>query len=378
MRIDSSWQTRNWEQLKEETQARANRGGYPIFGIKPEDAREALSLIHSLDPNEWGSAWMNIGNRYMGYANARKADRKATAAAFLSAWYLYSVGGWPTAFAPRKKESAGRAREAFSAYAKIVEPAIELLSIPFENSTIQAYLQKPAGVDRPPVVISIAGTDLFKDYVTLEGMPLLNCGFANIGVDMPGTADAPVPARPSSERMYSAMIDYIKTRLDLDGDRIIVRGSSWGSYWSARVAFAEPKRLRGVIFQSGPVDAYFSRAWQETAFRTKEFLFDYVPSRLHMLGVETVEEAYELMPLLSLAKEGLLEKPAPPMLLIAGGKDTQVPYSDFRLLLENGSPKTAWVNPSGGTMGRSLTIKDEMIRDTVIIPWIRQRFDAPA
>ena len=75
-----------------------------------------------------------------------------------------------------------------------------------------------------------------------------------------------------------------------------------------------------------------------------------------------------------LADAGLLQKPSPPMLLIAGAKDTQVPFEDFLLLLRNGSPKHAWVNPEGQTMGRSLTVKDDEITASVIIPWVRQRF----
>ncbi len=72
----------------------------------------------------------------------------------------------------------------------------------------------------------------------------------------------------------------MQSRADLDGTRIVVRGESWGSYWAARVGFAEVKRLKGVVFQSGPVDGYFQRSWQEKAFQTREFLFDYVELRV--------------------------------------------------------------------------------------------------
>ena len=61
------------------------------------------------------------------------------------------------------------------------------------------------------------------------------------------------------------------------------------------------------------------------------------------------------------------------MLVIAGAKDTQVPFEDFLLLMRNGSPKHAWVNPDGQTMGRSLTVKDDDITAKVIIPWVRDR-----
>lgn len=364
------WRQRSWEELKAETRERAGRNAYPVFDIDPADADEALSNISSLDPDEWALAWSSIGDRYEEAARAANVSADA-ARLFRSAWSLYSLARWPVASSPQKKKAHTKAGEVFASYGRLIEPAIEPVRIPFEGSEIVAYLQKPAGIDRCPVVISIAGTDLFKDYTAIEGSSLVGYGIANIGVDMPGTGDAPVPARPGAERMYAALIDYIDGRTDLDGDRIVVRGSSWGSYWSARLAFAHPDRMRGAVVQSGPVHHYFSREWQEVAFGTREFLFDYVPSRLHMLGVATAEEAFELMPTFSLS--GLVKNPTPPMLLIAGLQDSQVPYSDFKLLLENGSPKTAWVNPAGKTMGRSTSIGDAMIRDSVIIPWIRQR-----
>ena len=154
----------------------------------------------------------------------------------------------------------------------------------------------------------------------------------------------------------------------------MVRGESWGSYWALRVAYAEPTRIRGTVFQSGPVDGYFQRSWQEPAFKTKEFLFDYVPSRLHMLGVGSVEAAYRFMPTLSLKTEGLIDKPTAPMLVIGGYLDSQVPFADTELLLTHGSSKYAWINPTGQTMGRSVTIKDQWIFDTVIVPWVQEQF----
>jgi hypothetical protein len=94
-----------------------------------------------------------------------------------------------------------------------------------------------------------------------------------------------------------------------------------------------------------------------------------------MLGVATVEEAFALMPTLSLLDSGLIDRPTPPMLLIGGAKDTQVPFSDFMLMLQHGSPKHAWVNPEGQTMGRSPTVKDDDIFREVVVPWVRQRLE---
>jgi esterase FrsA len=373
---DDARQTRTWEELKAETQARADRGAYPVFGIAAQDAHDALEMIGSLDPEEWGAAWMAIGDRHVADAQiaASRADIESARDNYLAAWRLYTLGRWPVARSPKKVECQVRARTAFEAHGRLVTPAIETIRIPFEDREIVAFLQMPADVPKPPALISIGGSDLWKDTVAIQSRAFLKHGIAVIAVDMPGTGDAPLPVRPGSERIYSAVIDYVQSRGDLDGRRIIVRGQSWGSYWSACTGYAETQRLKGVVFQSGPVHHYFQRAWQQEAFKTREFLFDYVPSRLHMLGQHTVEEAFTFMPSLSLADAGLIQRPTPPMLLIAGAKDTQVPFDDFLLLLQNGSPKHAWVNPEGATMGRSRTLKDDEITARVIVPWVRQQF----
>lgn len=257
----------------------------------------------------------------------------------------------------------------------MLDPKIEALRIPFEGKAIDAYLEKPPGTARPPVVIDIGGVDEWKDAAAMDGRAFLGHGIADVAVDMPGTGDAPLPGRPGSERTYSAVIDYLQTRADLDGTRIVVRGVSWGSYWAARVAYAEPKRLRGAVFQSGPVEAYFRRDWQEKALHTKEYLFDFVASRLYILAQPSVEAMLDFMPSLSLAP--MLDRPTPPMLVIGGVRDSQNPFSDVLLLLQHGSPKYAWVNPEGGHMGRSATVSDGQIFDQVVLPWIVARLSEP-
>jgi esterase FrsA len=368
---------RTWEELKGETLSRAERGAYPVFHIDPADARVILDNIHSLSPEEWGSEWMKAGDVHFARAQSLSTSQPTAARdEYLHAWRLYGMGGWPVASSPSKAESRAKAWKAFEAYGKLESPKIESVSIPFEGKAIKITLQRPDGVAHPPVVIGIAGSDLWRDYAAITMRSFPPYGIAAITVDMPGTGDSPVASRPGAERVYSAVIDYVQSRADLDGTRIIVRGESWGSYWAARVGVAEVKRLKGVVFQSGPVDGYFQRSWQEKAFQTREFLFDYVESRLHMLGVSSVEEAYQLMPTLSLKAEGLLDQPTPPMLVIGGVKDTQVPFSDTELLLQHGSPKYAWINPTGQTMGRSATVKDQWIFDHVVVPWVKDQFSA--
>src|SRR4051794_11436931 len=160
---DDQWQTRTWDELKAESQARAARGAYPVFGISAADAREALAMIGSLDPEEWGAAWMAIGDRYAEQAQAalRAGNGQAAQDGYLAAWRLYTLGRWPVASSSKKLQCLEKAKQAFVAYGQLLDAKIEIIRIPFEGKEIVAFLEMPSGVARPPVVISIGGSDLW-------------------------------------------------------------------------------------------------------------------------------------------------------------------------------------------------------------------------
>src|SRR5215212_10854843 len=130
------WQTRTWNELKAETQARAE-----------------LAMIGSLDPEEWGAAWVTIGDRYMERAQAaeRAGEGQAAQQGYMAAWRLYTLGRWPVASSPKKMQSLGKARQAFAAYGQLLDPKIETIRIPFEGKEIVAFLQRPPSLARPPV-----------------------------------------------------------------------------------------------------------------------------------------------------------------------------------------------------------------------------------
>ena len=88
---------RTLEELKTETQARADRNAYPLIGLRPDDVREALSRINSLDRDEWAAAWSAVAERYDIRARSEEAsgNGKAAQADYLMAWRYYSFGRWP-------------------------------------------------------------------------------------------------------------------------------------------------------------------------------------------------------------------------------------------------------------------------------------------
>src|SRR6266852_3948113 len=57
-------QERTIDEIKIETQARAERGAYPLIGLDPGDVREALASIKTRDRDEWATAWSAVADRY--------------------------------------------------------------------------------------------------------------------------------------------------------------------------------------------------------------------------------------------------------------------------------------------------------------------------
>src|SRR4051794_5927800 len=371
--------TRSWLELKEAVQDRVNRNAYPLTGYDKEEVREVLSRIHSLDRDEWARSWIEQGDRHLAQAKSAQSagDRAKAREAYLAAWRYYGFGAWPTQNSDGKREAQRRATAAFRSYAALAEPAIEVLRVPFEGKEITAYLQLPAGTRAAPVVMSVGGLDSYKEYVVEQyGPGYLAAGLGYLAIDMPGTGEAPIKIDVGAERLFSRLLDALAARKDVDPKRIGFMGVSWGGHWAARVAFTEKDRVRAVVDWAGPADLYFSREWQSKALSTREYLFDLFAARAGVYGVSSLEDFYAYGPRMSLKNGDWLAKPAAPMLLVNGEKDSQVPIEDLYLLLRNGSPKEAWVNPQGGHIGRGPGWSDTRIFKEVVVPWLAKKLNS--
>jgi esterase FrsA len=364
---------RTWEELAAEVQSRTDRQVYPMTGMRPDDVREILASIKSLDRDEWGRAWSAMGERWTAQGKAKeKSDRAGAADDHIMAWRYFAFGAWPTQNAPEKQKAYDRCVAAFESYGRLQTPAIETLRIPFEGKEIVGYLQLPESPRPAPVVLTIGGLDSYKEYTAERYGPVYMAHrMGYVALDAPGTGHAPLKADVDSERFYSAVIDYLLTRPDVDPDRIGLQGVSFGGYWATKVAYAEPGRLKCVVNWAGPTDAFFKRDWQAKAFGTREYLFDMAPAMFRVYGASDIEDYLLRAARMSVRDQGLTERPAPPMLLVNGERDTVAPIEDLYVILRNGpTPKTAWVNPVGWHLASSAEWNDERIMREVIVRWL--------
>ncbi len=374
---------RTIEEIKSEAVHRAEVGQYPLIGLDPADVKEAFETIHTKDKDEWAAGFMRVADRYFNEAKSlEKPDPTKANSDYIRAWRLYSFGRWPIPASPGKQRSYEKAIEAFLAHARFYDPPLEVVRIPFEGKEIIGYLRLPKNASGPvPLVIAVNGLDSRKEDLAESFGAILPFGIGYLAVDGPGTGQNPIKVSETADRVLSRVIDYAQSRPEVDKNRLAMHGVSWGAYWATKMAIVEHARLRGCSAQSPPVDKFFQKDFlMNSLLGNREYLFDQVPALMNILeGVHSLEEMGNYLPKMSLVSQGLLGKPMSPMLILAGVRDTQVPIDDEYLLLSRGDvPKDAWINPSGGHLGRQVGVwPDPRIFKEVIIPWLVKTLQAP-
>src|SRR3954464_3433666 len=210
---------RTLDELKAETQARADRHAYPLIGLKPDEVREALGRLTSMDRDEWAASWSQIGERYMA-----KKD-------FHQAWLYYSFARWPVPNSPGKQRAYDKALEAYWAYAKKYDPPLEVLRVPYEGNEVVGYLRMPKTAKAVPFVIAIAGLDSRKEEMIERFGPLAERGIGVLALDSPGTGQSGVKAAAGADRSLNRVLDAVLARPGIDTRRVILYGGSYGGYW---------------------------------------------------------------------------------------------------------------------------------------------------
>ncbi len=365
------------EEIKADILHRAGRIN-PFERVKREDVEQVLKNLTSLDPDLWGREWGKFGAKYEAVADEQEklGKKKEAGETFYLAYEYYRVGRYPVPSSPEKKKCYQGALRTFLRAAPTMEPPLERVEIPFEGKKVVGYLQVPRGVTRPPVVMHWGGVDGWKEDRRTNNGVLLKMGLACFTIDMPGTGENPCLGNDlRAERTFSAAMDYLETRSDIDGKRIACMGGSFGGYWAAKLAHTEPKRLRGAVNHGAGVHRTFQEEWLRPALTVtaSQYLMgpaSLLDARSYIFGARTLEETLKIAPTLSLVTQGLIDQPCAPLLCINGKEDDQHPISDLYLLAEHGSPKDLRIIPDAGHMGRKKgQSNDEVVG--IITTWLK-------
>ena len=341
---------RTLAEIKDDIRSRVGHR-VPFLHADKAEVEEALAKLGSIEPEPWAAAWNEIGARWEKKASSEHAEGNAERAkeAYLKAYGYYGIGRHPFPNSPSKRHAYLKTKEMYLAASRYFDIPLEYVTIPFEGKQIVGHLRLPKKLPAP-LIVHWGGIDNWKEERLTFAEAFVKEGWGCLVMDSPGTGDCPVLAAPDAHRVYSAALDYLTRRSEVDPERIAVVGASFGGYWSTALAYAEKDRLRAAVNWGGGVHYFFQPEWQEKSRNAPSYLFDLIEARANLFGKKSFEELIQVMPALSLKTQGWLEKPCAPLLLVNGKEDKQVPIEDFYLLLETGDPKTVRLFP-GGHMG---------------------------
>jgi len=150
-----------------------------------------------------------------------------------------------------------------------LRPPGERMEIPYQGKRLFGILRKPAGVERPPVLVMAMGLDSTKEETDAYEQPFLARGIATLAFDGPGQGEGQYDfaIRGDYEVAVAAVLDAVEQRRDLDAQRIGLSGFSLGGYYAPRAA-AFDKRVKACLALGGPFE--WAEAWDGLPELTRE------------------------------------------------------------------------------------------------------------
>lgn len=288
-----------------------------VGGIYHDDLLRTVGKVATWD--EWGPAWMAVAQVHERLAaEAWASGRRVSAVhAFLTASRYYHMAYFIYTRDPDLHANGlAKMLQCHDQVLDLMEPSVEKVSIPFEDTRLVGLLSKPRGVERAPVVVFIPGLDSTKETRHAGRAAYLRRGLAVLSLDGPGQGEVSrwLTIRPGYETAVSAAIDHLESRGDVDAGRVGLFGVSLGGYYAPRAAAFE-HRVRACVGSCGPYD------WGEC--------FDAVPQVTreafrHYSGASSMEEARELAGGLTL--RGVAERIECPLLIVHGKLDPLIPW----------------------------------------------------
>ncbi|RTL70038.1 MAG: alpha/beta fold hydrolase [Pseudonocardiaceae bacterium] len=221
----------------------------PYGGADVGESFMAARRIPPGDRDAWFREWQALGDRMMAAADTSAAAGRRVSAyeGYLRAVTYYRTSGiflYTPPMDPRFVDAYRKQHNAFAKAAPLSEWRIELVGIPYGSTPLKAWWCRPAGDGPHPAIAMAGGYDgTMEENFFTGGVAALRRGYAVLLIDGPGQGGALVEQklvfRPDWEAMVTPQIDWLLARPEVDRERIVLMGRSWGGYLAPRAATAE-------------------------------------------------------------------------------------------------------------------------------------------
>jgi pimeloyl-ACP methyl ester carboxylesterase len=241
--------------------------GYMYYG--GADLGEMIATAAQItegDFESWYTEWDKRAQRLLSRADAAFSAGHLISAreGYLRASTYFRMAGFflhGNRADPRILSESRAAEQTYAKAAKLTGPTWEPVQIPYEGTTLPGYFYKvdDSGKPRPTLVFHGGLDSTLEELFFSGGAAATRRGYNCLTFDGPGQGapirDGKLPFRYDWEKVVTPAVDYVLTRPDVDGDKLVLMGMSLGGYLAARAAAFE-HRVRGVVFYDGMYDAY--------------------------------------------------------------------------------------------------------------------------
>jgi dienelactone hydrolase len=224
---------------------------------------ECLAIAEQITPGDrdsWYRAWSEFGGRLVARGDeTRQAGHSVSARnAYLRAAEYFRQAF----FFHREDLDADKLRSAYSASVAACRSALELLDHPGRVMTgaVSGYLFSPVGEGSFPTILHIGGYDGTAEELWASAPAAIDRGYAFAAIDGPGQGgqlyDQRVPMRPDWEHVVPEMFDLLAAEPEVDAQRIVLVGRSFGGVIAPRGAAGEHRVAAMIVdpgqFEMGP------------------------------------------------------------------------------------------------------------------------------
>ncbi|MGH9108437.1 MAG: alpha/beta hydrolase family protein [Acidimicrobiales bacterium] len=278
---------------------------------------------------------------------AEAAERACHSVTAAEQWHaasmLWSLSVWPLwRVTPELLELDERKNRAYEAWARHASHPVERVDVELGEHRLPAWLHLPPGcvpgtTAALPTVLACGGMDGAREIlVKREGDPLLARGFAVLAFDGPGQGECAVHGCHVTATNWidagEAIVSWCRRRPELDADRLVAFGTSFGAFWAMQIATTQPG-LKGCaaampVFEPGAT-TIFEQA--SPTFKARHMfmagLYDDEPA------FDRLVAGYDLRPLVA-------ESPVP-WLAVGGEADELSPITSvYELARQSPAPST--------------------------------------
>ncbi len=239
--------------------------GSAIYG--GADIGECLAtarVVSGTNLSSWHDAWVAVARSCAELAeNEQHAGQVESARlAYLRASNYYRTAGvmlMRLPLDPRLKAANAAQTEMFRRAGALLNPAVEVLTIPFEDTTLPGYFFRVADDQRRRATLILTGgyDGTAEELYFANAAAALARGYNVLAFDGPGQGGALIqqglPMRPDWETVVGAVVDHAESRPDVDARRIALIGLSLGAHLAPRAASGE-HRLAAVVADCGSFD----------------------------------------------------------------------------------------------------------------------------